>query len=277
MYRLVATDMDETFIGRDHAIAQANIDAVMRMRELGVLFVPASGRPYGSILGSLSVLPSECLEGGYVISYNGGSINRVGEDEPIISSQIDFEAVRRLFEHALDIGDVGMHVYTSSGIVYGWNIDASELRYLEGRMDITVVDEPSIDFLRDVPLAKCLYVYEDLDLLHELYLTLEPELLEGLDVTFSSGRYLEFNPVGVDKGAGLRKLAEMLGIDMADTIGCGDAANDIAMLRAAGVGVAVSNATPDAVEAADYLARSTCEDGIFAEVLERFIEPEHRG
>ena len=43
MYRLVASDMDETFLAHDHSIPQANIEAIRRMRELGVLFVPASG------------------------------------------------------------------------------------------------------------------------------------------------------------------------------------------------------------------------------------------
>ncbi|MEE1158940.1 MAG: HAD family hydrolase, partial [Atopobiaceae bacterium] len=85
MYRLVATDMDETFLASDHTIPQANVDAILAMREKGVLFVPASGRAYGSIMSSLRTLPPACLEDSYVISYNGGCINRVGEDEPLIS------------------------------------------------------------------------------------------------------------------------------------------------------------------------------------------------
>ena len=133
----------------------------------------------------------------------------------------------------------------------------------------------SIEFLRDVPLSKCLYVYEDLDLLHELALTMDPSLTEGLSTTFSSGRYYEFNPTGVDKGSGLRELAGRLGIDIADTIACGDSANDMAMIEAAGLGVVVSNATADAVAIADYQAKSSCDDGVFAEVLEKFIEPQH--
>lgn len=201
MYRLVATDMDETFLGFDHTVPQANIDAILRMRELGVLFVPASGRAYGSIMGSLRDLPPACLENSYVISYNGGCINRVGEDEPIIASRIPFEVVERLFKHAAFLGDIGMHIYTQAGDVWGWNLTDSELEYLEGHMDLKLFEGDSIEFLRDVPLSKCLYVYENLDLLHELALTMDPELTEGLSTTFSSGRYYEFNPGGVDKGS----------------------------------------------------------------------------
>ena len=276
MYKLVATDMDETFLGFDHKVPQANIDAILRMRELGVLFVPASGRAYGSIMNSLRDLPPECMEGSYVISYNGGCINRVGDDEPLISNRMPFEVVDRLFKHAAFLGDIGMHIYTQSGDIWGYNITQSELDYLAGHMDLKLFDGDDIEFLRDVPLSKCLYVYEDLDLLHELALTMDPTLTEGLSTTFSSGRYYEFNPGGVDKGSGLRELASRLGIDVADTIACGDSANDMAMIEAAGLGVVVSNATPDAVAIADYQAKSSCQDGVFAEVLEEFIEPQHR-
>ena len=273
MYRIVATDMDETFLAADHSVPQANVDAILAMRECGVLFVPASGRAYGSIMSSLRDLPAECLEGSYVISYNGGCINRVGQDEPLLSHRISFETVKRLFDFAVDAGEIGMHIYTVDGYVWGWNLTDSEQGYLAGHMDIEIFEGDSIEFLRDVPLAKCLYVYEDLDLLHELALAMDPALTEGLSTTFSSGRYYEFNPTGVDKGAGLRALAEMLDVPLEQTIACGDSANDIAMLEAAGVGVVVSNASSDAVAVADYVAKSSCSDGVFAEVYERFIRP----
>ena len=271
MYRLVATDMDETFLASDHTVPQANVDAILAMRKKGVLFVPASGRAYGSIMGSLRSLPPACLEGSYVISYNGGCINRVGEDEPLVSHRIAFETVKRLFDYAVFAGDIGMHIYTVAGDVWGWNLTDSEVAYLDGHMDIEQFEGNSIEFLRDVPLSKCLYVYEDLDVLHELALAMDPALTEGLSTTFSSGRYYEFNPAGVDKGAGLRALAKILDIDLADTIACGDSANDIAMLEAAGVGVVVSNASADAMAIADYRAKSSCSDGVFAEVYREFI------
>ena len=271
MYRIVATDMDETFLDHSHSVPQANIDAILAMRERGVLFVPASGRAYGSIMDSLHDLPPACLEGSYVISYNGGCINRVGKDEPIVSHRIDFDVVERLFAYAVDAGEIGMHIYTVAGDVWGWGLTDSELAYLDGHMDIQVFEGDSIEFLRDVPLSKCLYVYENLDLLHELALAMDPALTEGLSTTFSSGRYYEFNPAGVDKGSGIRALADLLGVDMADVIACGDSANDMAMLEAAGLGVVVSNATPDAVAVADYRAEASCDDGVFAEVYERFI------
>ena len=98
MYKLVASDMDETFLTHDHSIPRANVEAIRRMRELGVLFVPASGRPYSSILESFSSAPADLLDGSYVISYNGGTINRVGESHPLEAHSLPFDVARDLFE-----------------------------------------------------------------------------------------------------------------------------------------------------------------------------------
>ena len=61
-----------------------------------------------------------------MLPYNGGCINRVGEDTPLIASRMPFEVVERLFNHAVFLGDIGMHIYTQSGDVWGWNITPSE-------------------------------------------------------------------------------------------------------------------------------------------------------
>lgn len=270
MYQLVATDMDETFLARDHSIPQANIDACRRMREAGVLFVPASGRGYASVMHSLASMPEDILAGSYVISYNGGCINRVGEDAPIVSHSLPFETVESIFEWSKDKG-VGVHIYELSGTIWGYNITPQEYAYLKGHMDLTPLPDDSIDFLRDVPIAKLLYVYPDLDVLHAIADEMPEAVRPGTDTTFSSGRYFEFNPHGVNKGSGLAALADLLDVDIADTIACGDSANDLDMLLAAGVGVAVSNSTPDVLERADYVAHASCNDGVFAEVYDHFI------
>lgn len=57
MYRLVASDMDETFLDSGHEVPETNIEALRELRKLGCLFVPASGRAYGSVMESLHAIP----------------------------------------------------------------------------------------------------------------------------------------------------------------------------------------------------------------------------
>lgn len=60
-----------------------------------------------------------------------------------------------------------------------------------------------------------------------------------MDVSYSSNRYIEFNHQGVNKGQGLKKLADILGVDIKETIVIGDNFNDLSMIKVAGLGVGV--------------------------------------
>ena len=131
MYRFVASDMDETFLNHNHSIPEANIQAVYRLKELGVSFVPCSGRPYDSVVGSLEPI-RDCLD--YVISYNGACINRIGENDPIQAHGMPFNTIQTLFKHGVEIG-IGMHVYQMDGRVWCWQLDDSELHRIDGLMN----------------------------------------------------------------------------------------------------------------------------------------------
>lgn len=81
---------------------------------------------------------------------------------------------------------------------------------------------------------------------------------------------IEVNAKGVDKGRALLALAERLGLSRGQTMACGDASNDLAMLRAAGLGVAMGNATPEAVAAADVQTDTNNNDGV-AKAIRRWV------
>lgn len=141
-------------------------------------------------------------------------------------------------------------------------------------MDYELMDEPTLDFLKDVPIAKVLYCISDsTDELWCIEKGIPADLKVGTSTTFRSERYLEFNPKDVDKGAGLQQLAELLDVDLADTIAVGDAANDASMVAAASVGVCVANAHDGLDQVANYQAQSTNDDGMLKEILEKIVLP----
>lgn len=74
---------------------------------------------------------------------------------------------------------------------------------------------------------------------------------------------VEMVPKGFDKGTGIARVCELLGIDISDTFAFGDSANDMAMLRAAGTGIAMGNGSEEAKAAADYVTTPMEEDGIW--------------
>ena len=87
-------------------------------------------------------------------------------------------------------------------------------------------------------------------------MSLEDQLKDITDgcvsVSYSSNRYMEFNALGVDKGAGLKNLAQKLGCSIEETIAVGDNYNDLTMLDMAGLSVAAGNAVEDVKKACDY-------------------------
>lgn len=276
MYKLVATDMDETFLDHGHQIPEANIRAMQRMKELGVLFVPSSGRWYSSIMDNFAHLDPALLEGSYVISYNGGFINRVGDPNPLTSCGIGRACAEELYALGRELGKC-IHVNVADGHVFVCDAPEAERTYLEkisGVTHFSSAEHTDLSFLDSRDIVKLIFMDPDFEGLQQLGRELEPMAQRlGVEITFSSKRYLEFMPAGIDKGYGLKKLAEMLGIPMDQVIGVGDSANDLAMIKAAGLGVGVANVTDDVRPYCDAVLESTGDDGAFEELVEKYLEP----
>ena len=90
------------------------------------------------------------------------------------------------------------------------------------------------------------------------------------DITYSTNDGLvEISPVGITKATGVQDVARPLDVAAEDVVAFGDMPNDIPMLRWAGHGVAMGNAHPDAMAAANEVTAANDDDGL-ARVLERW-------
>lgn len=268
MYRLVASDLDETLIGVDHRISEKNRKAIEEARMRGVLFVPASGRGYETIQGTLDELGLRGRRGQYLISFNGGAITENKDNRLLHFEGISFEKARELFERSLGYG-VCSHVYTKD-TVYAHRLTEDEIRYLDGRMEVVPFEGDSIDFLKDEPLVKVLYCRPDYKYLRQVARDLE-DITADMDVSYSAGRYLEFNHKGVNKGAGLLRLAQLLGIPPEQTMAIGDNYNDLAMIRAAGLGVGVANTPEEMKPQCDAVTEADFMHDAVAEAIQKYI------
>lgn len=268
-YRLIASDMDETLLDCDHQLGQRNIDAILAAKErYGIKFVPATGRGYLSVQGNLHALQLYDVPDEYVISYNGGAITENHGNRLIQFRGLDFEKIRELFVYGLS-QPVCMHVYTVDRL-YVYRINTGEAAHIR-HLNYTVLEQPDIEFLRHEPIAKIIFQNTDMNYLMALEEQMRPLTASHCAVSFSSNRYIEFNAIGVDKGRGVQELAKLLGIDIQETIAVGDNFNDLSMLRVAGLSVAAGNAVPAVKAICDYTTRADNNDGVIAEVIERFI------
>ena len=269
MYKLIACDMDETLLNtRDRKVSAKNVETIQKARQKGVKFVPATGRGYRSIQGTLNELGLIDLPNEYVISFNGGAITENQNNRLLHFDGISFELAEEFFKRGLNY-DVCIHVYTLD-TVYVYNFTDNEKAYLNGRMEVEEFFDKNIDFLKGQEIVKALYVNTNQDYLHQIAEDLK-DITADVDVSYSSNRYIEFNHKGVNKGQGLLNLAKRLGIKQEETIALGDNFNDISMIEAAGLGVGVANCVEGIKPQCDYITTATCDEDAVAEVINKFV------
>lgn len=268
MYKIIACDLDETLIRTDRTISKEDKEAILKAKELGVKFVPATGRGFNTVEGTLKELGLYDLENEYVISYNGGAITENKGNKLLYFKGISFELASELYKRGLNY-DVCIHVYTKD-MVYAYNYLQEEIDYLAGRMEVTEIFSDNIDFLKGQEIVKVLYMNTDYSYLNKIEEELK-EITQDIDVSYSSNRYIEFNHQGVNKGAGLLGLAEMLGVNKEETIAIGDNFNDLSMIKAAGLGVGVQNSAEGMKKDCDYITDATCNENAVAEVIRKFV------
>ena len=268
MYKLIVCDLDETLLRLDRTISKEDISAIDKAKALGVKFVPATGRGFETVDGTLKELGLYDGAGQYVISYNGAAITENAGHRILDFAPVPFELANEIYKRGLEY-DVCIHVYTEN-MVYINNLVQEEITYLANRMEITEIDDKDIDFLKGSDIAKVLYMNTDFDYLKSIAGELS-DITGDLEVSYSSNRYIEFNKKGVDKGNALERLAGLLNIPMEETVAIGDNYNDIPMIRRAGLGACVGNAVDEVKHVADFVSEKTCDESAVADVINRYI------
>jgi Cof subfamily protein (haloacid dehalogenase superfamily) len=261
---LIACDVDGTLIADDERITPRTRDAVRAAVEAGAQFVLATGRPprwIKPVVDDLGFAPMAVCANGAVIydpatdrvrSARTLSVATLAELAEIATRAIPGAglAVERIGRTAHDTATP--QFVSSPGYEHAWlNPDNTEV---------------SIEDLLSAPAVKLLIRKagaRSADMAAELV------GIEG-DITYSTNNGLiEIVPLGISKATGIAELARPQGITDDDVVAFGDMPNDVPMLLRAGHGVAMGNAHPDAIAAADEVTTPNTDDGV-ARVLERW-------
>lgn len=268
-YKIIACDMDETLLSSDATICRRNIEAITAAIAKGVKFVPCTGRGFRSIEGVLRTLGLYDQADQYVIGFNGANITENKGSRSLFWNPIPFDLADRIFRCCCAYGQC-MHIYTRD-VVYITNITPDEEAFLHGRMGYVPVEAEDLDFIRGKEeVCKLIVTNTDYDYLQQIHAEIRP-LLDDITVSFSSNRYIEFMHKGVNKGAGLWKLADILGVAHEETMAIGDNINDIDMLKAAGLSVGVHNLNPVIRQYCDVVTDVTNNEGAVAEAIEKYV------
>ncbi len=266
MYKLVALDMDGTLLTSKKAISPRTKQAIQAAREKGVVVVLASGRPLEGMLNSLTELEMNS-EQDYVLSYNASLVQRVASKSVIRKQILTGSDAKNIAALARELGTY-VHAFSPQRGL----ITEEDNPYTKHEADINGVTSHVCDFAEladDEEIIKVMMVAEA-SVLTNAIAQLPQELHQQYTVVQSAPFFLELMNPNSNKGTGVAMLAEHLGIDASEVICVGDAGNDHHMIKYAGLGVAMGNATDDTKALADHITLSNDEDGV-AVVIEDFI------
>ena len=268
--RLLFLDLDGTLLNDQKEITPLNRQALEQALARGHGVVIATGRPLKSakdLAGRLGLDKPGCM----MIASNGAILYDWGKNDAIFSCTMPIPTVRKLFAEA---NRRNLHIQTYEGelVLVEPRCEDEALEWYCARigMDYRVIRDAATDVVQEP--VKCLMInYYDQTDLQGMQQWIGENLAQEADCFFSCKEYLEIVVKDMNKGNAVRRLCQLMGVDIANAVAVGDAANDLSMIQAAGIGVAMANGTDEVKAAADYI---TCNDnnhdGI-AEVIEQFL------
>lgn len=262
------TDMDGTLLLSDSTVSADMKNALDKAVASGHRLVLTSGRPLHSIKERIVKLGFN-YPNSYIISYGGALIYDCEADKIIQSLKVPSDAIRGI--SAL-CAEAGIHVqgYTDDEIV--GLCEDEELAYYRKRVNMPFRQVSDLaNFL--IGGSSKLQIIHLTD--HEKLTALRDKIIaqfgDSVDTFFSSPRYLEILPKGASKGNAVKFMTGYLSIPRSHSFAAGDEDNDISMIKAAGHGVAMANASEEVKAAADIVTvNDNNHDGLL-EILDKYF------
>lgn len=267
---LIAFDLDETLLNTDKTLSAENKRALMRAVDAGMLIVPATGRIFCGIPECVRELPLR-----YAIIANGAEVTDLETGACLYSAWLENARAVALMQY-LDPLPVAYDCYMGGKAYMAKQFLDSIETYIATPAYVALArwlrtPVPYLpDFIKDagLPLQKVQLFTTDAAFKAELKTRLERDFPD-LFVTCATPENIEINAKAANKGDALLSLCARLGIKPEQSMAFGDGLNDIPMIRAAGIGIAMQNAAGPVLAAADYVTLSNNEAGVAA-AIDRF-------
>ena len=243
---LICTDLDGTLLKKDKTISAENLRAIEYFKREGGSFTFITGRMPYFVSDIYNVVepnvPFGCINGGGLFDHRTQQYLWAQPMDPKV-----LELVKDIYR---TMPDMGIQVNTLELIYFcRENITMEHFRRATGVANVVC----GLDEI-DRPIGKIVFGDHREEQILQLAERLHAHpLADQFDFIRSERTLYEILPPGISKGTALTKLCQLLSLDIRRSIAVGDYDNDIGMLRAAGTGIAVANASPSAKEAADRI------------------------
>lgn len=271
-YKLLVLDVDGTVLNDAKEISKRTLAALLKIQQMGIRIVLASGRPTYGLLPLAKSLELG-IYGGFILSYNGGQIIKAQNGEILFERRINPEMLPYMERKARKNG-FALFTYHDDTII----TDSPENEHIrnEARLNnLRVIKEDELSVATGFAPCKCMLVSDDEEALIGLEEHWKRRLNGVLDVFRSEPYFLEVVPCAVDKANTLGVLLEILGVTREEVVAIGDGVCDVTMLQLAGLGIAMGQSQDSVKACADYITASNEEDGVALAVEKTIIAEVH--
>lgn len=266
--KILFTDLDGTLLSDDKTISEKNKEAVKAALKAGHYVTVATGRAVESARHVVRKL-GLTLPGCYVIAYNGAVIYDSASDRILTEKKVPMQYVQHLIEKA---DEAGIYIQAYSNREVLTREHTKELDYYCRRTGMPYKLVPNLlDALIEETNKVLLIELNDKGKLERFQKENMNWSKDKLMSFFSCDEYLEYCPVDTTKGSAISYLCNFLNIPIKNTFAVGDERNDISMLEAAYLGIAMKNAKEEVKSAADAITENDNNHDAIAEIIEKYI------
>lgn len=261
--KLVAIDLDGTLLNSDKKVSRKNFEIIKKLRAKGIFVVIATGRPLGGFSWILDDLELNS-DDDYSIT-NTGSLIIKNKNKSDVSKKIlsmgDYLNLKKIINDKLQIGIYNKYnLYSNSERVNKHFLFESEIL----KMPIEKIDEKDMSQRVDR-----ITITGNKDAVDEFEKNYNEKLLKTYQTVRNVPEVFEVLHKEADKGQALKRLCEILNVDLKSTLAIGDSNNDKTMLNMAGVSATCGNGRDSVKEMVDIVSNySNDEDGV-CDILEK--------
>lgn len=269
--KFVFTDIDGTLTGKDHVLTKKNIDAIRKLKDMGIGFCLQSGRLPCSLKEITDELKdcgcddiySICSNGSMIIDPNFNIFYEEYLSKNNLNICLDYFKLLKDVSYALASY---RHYY-----VIGEDYFNGKNKY-RNQVNVHINDEYARELIEKEQIAKFLFIDNDLEELEEIIKQI-PLITNGeVMAVKSSYNAIEVIPNGISKGNGLLEFCKYKNLDPKECLVVGDNYNDESMIDIAGYKACPSNAVDDIKKKCDYISDYDCFNSAVADVIEHFTK-----
>ena len=266
-YRLIVSDFDGTLIDDNQQISEKVRNSIAEYVANGGIFAVCTGRMLRSVLPRVRALGLK----GLVIASQGSVIAEIESGNVIRLNGMPYKSVVEICKTLEDM-NYSFNVYADNDFYTNIPKDNEYLQLYEQIVGVEgiYVGEKMSDFIaRERLYCQKVSVLIEKTERDALYAELKKRLGASFDVTCSASVLVEVSPITDNKGEALKFLAAHYNIPLDKTVAAGDNLNDLPMVKAAGMGIAVGNADPALKSVADFVS-ATNNDDAMAQIIEKY-------